>query len=146
MYNVHYTCHESYADGIMQVIWNVYIPVIHLFLIAAFQRRRKYNIPVHVCAHPELNQYIRDVLDGIRPLLEAGQVKHVAVLIKNKVGWLYTHIPPIQGGTLCFCAFQWFTLHWIYIHMHVRCTSVKLTKTKHMHSTGYMYSMVSFAV
>lgn len=53
-----------------------------------FQRRRKYNIPVHMCAHPELNQYIRDVLDGIKPLLEEGQVDYIAVLIKNNVSYM----------------------------------------------------------
>jgi hypothetical protein len=52
---------------------------------ALFQRRRKYSIPVHICAHPELNQYIRQVVDGIKPLLEAGQVDHVSVIIRNKV-------------------------------------------------------------
>ena len=60
--------------------------------IVLFQRRRKYNIPVHMCVHPELNQYVRDVLDGVRPLLEAGQVDSVAVLIKDKVGCTFKNM------------------------------------------------------
>jgi mitotic spindle assembly checkpoint protein MAD2B len=49
-----------------------------------FQRRRKYNVPVHICAHPELNKYIRRVVDDVKPMLEANQVDHIAIVIKNK--------------------------------------------------------------
>ncbi len=50
-----------------------------------FERRRKYNVPVYMCVHPELNQYIRDVLLGIRSPLAQGLVEKLVVVIKNKV-------------------------------------------------------------
>lgn len=38
--------------------------------------------------HPELNQYIRDVLLGIKPLLDKGEVEKVVLSIKNQVIFL----------------------------------------------------------
>lgn len=52
---------------------------------ALFERRHKYNIPVYMCAHPELNEYIRDVLLGLKPVLDEGEVEKVVLSIKNKV-------------------------------------------------------------
>ena len=49
-----------------------------------FQRRRKYNIPVYVCGHPEVNRYVCDVVDRVKPLLDMDKVEGVAVLIKNE--------------------------------------------------------------
>ncbi len=42
-------------------------------------------MPVYMCVHPELNQYIRDVLLGIRSPLAQGLVEKLVVVIKNKV-------------------------------------------------------------
>lgn len=35
--------------------------------------------------HPKLNQYIRDVLHGVKPVLDKGEVQKVVMAIKNKV-------------------------------------------------------------
>ena len=59
--------------------------------LGLFQRKRKYNVPVHICGHPELNQYIRCVVDDVKPLLEAGQVDYIAVPIKSKVSVFLDH-------------------------------------------------------
>ena len=71
--------HEAYS-GILSEFLEV---AIHLILYirevhppVLFQRRRKYNITTQMCAHPE---YIRN---GIRPLLEIGQVDYVSVTRK----------------------------------------------------------------
>lgn len=53
---------------------------------AFFEKRRKYNIPVWMCVHPELNQYIKDVLVGAKPLLANGDTNKVVLAISNKVG------------------------------------------------------------
>ena len=53
--------------------------------IAVFQRRRKYNVPVQMCGHPELNQYIRDVLGSIRPLIEKQALDKVVLIVDDKV-------------------------------------------------------------
>ena len=63
----------------------IYFSDVFLFSTAFFQRRRKYNVPVHMCIHPELNHYIRNLLDGVKPLLREGQVESIAVLIRDKV-------------------------------------------------------------
>ena len=52
---------------------------------ALFERRRKYNIPVYMSVHPELNQYIRDVLLGVKPVLDKGEVEKIILSIKSKV-------------------------------------------------------------
>ena len=54
--------------------------------VAVFQRRRKYNVPVQMSGHPELNQYIRDVLGSIRPLIEKQALDKVVLTVENKVG------------------------------------------------------------
>ena len=54
-------------------------------VVDLFERRRKYNVPVYMCVHPELNQYIRDVLVGVKGLLGRGLVDKLVVAIKNKV-------------------------------------------------------------
>ena len=66
--------------------YHVYVPHTHT---ASFQRRHKYNVPVQMCAHPELNQYVRNMLGSIRPLLEMGAVEKVVLAIEDKV-----HITP----------------------------------------------------
>ena len=53
--------------------------------VAVFQRRRKYNVPVQMCGHPELNQYIRDVLGSIRPLIEKQALDKVVLIVNDKV-------------------------------------------------------------
>ena len=50
-----------------------------------FERRRKYNIPVWLCVHPELNQYIKDVLVGTRTLIRKGEMEKVVLAISDKV-------------------------------------------------------------
>ena len=59
--------------------------VVVVVVVDLFERRRKYNVPVYMCVHPELNQYIRDVLVGVKGLLGRGLVDKLVVAIKNKV-------------------------------------------------------------
>ena len=88
-----------------------------LSFLAVFQRRCKYNIPVYMCAHPELNEYIRHVLDGIKPLLEAGQVGHIAVVIRNKVSTpMYTH--NVSCGCTCTCICACVYMYSICVYRH----------------------------
>ena len=61
---------------------------ISIPLIVLFERRRKYNIPVHMSVHPELNQYLKNVLSSVRPLLEEGAVDRTVLAIHNKVSYL----------------------------------------------------------
>ena len=53
--------------------------------LAFFERRRKYNVPVWMCVHPELNQYIKDVLVATKTLIRKGEMDKIVLAIKNKV-------------------------------------------------------------
>ncbi len=50
-----------------------------------FERRRKYNVPVHMCVHPELCQYVREVLASLLPLIREGTADRVWLTVQNKV-------------------------------------------------------------
>ena len=69
--------------------------IIHTSLLVLFERRRKYNVPVHMCVHPELSQYFSDVLAGLRALLKEGKLEKVWLSIKNKVD---IEFPAADGG------------------------------------------------
>ncbi|CAI8019931.1 Mitotic spindle assembly checkpoint protein MAD2B [Geodia barretti] len=78
---------EAYAcilSEFIEVAIHLVLYVRKIYPPGLFQRRRKYNVPVHICAHPELNKYIRRVVDDVKPMLEANQVDHIAIVIKNK--------------------------------------------------------------
>uniref|UniRef100_A0A670Z8Q6 Mitotic spindle assembly checkpoint protein MAD2B n=1 Tax=Pseudonaja textilis TaxID=8673 RepID=A0A670Z8Q6_PSETE len=49
-----------------------------------FQKRKKYNVPVQMSCHPELNRYIQDTLHCVKPLLEKNDVEKVVVVILDK--------------------------------------------------------------
>ena len=53
--------------------------------VVIFERRRKYNVPVWMCVHPELNQYIKDVLVATRTLIRKGEIDKIVLAINNKV-------------------------------------------------------------
>ncbi len=46
-----------------------------------FDRRRKYNMPVFMSRHPDLNTYIVKVLQNAKPLFDRGLVRSVVVPI-----------------------------------------------------------------
>ncbi|XP_071509386.1 mitotic spindle assembly checkpoint protein MAD2B-like, partial [Diadema antillarum] len=46
-----------------------------------FERRQKYNIPVQLSRHPELNQYITDAVLGIKPHVVKNEVQCVSVVL-----------------------------------------------------------------
>ncbi|GAB1602247.1 mitotic spindle assembly checkpoint protein MAD2B-like [Argonauta hians] len=52
-----------------------------LYPPGVFESRKKYNVPVQMCLHPDVIQYITNILETIKLLLEARQVSRVALLI-----------------------------------------------------------------
>ncbi|KAL8570994.1 hypothetical protein ACOMHN_037854 [Nucella lapillus] len=48
-----------------------------------FVRKRKYNIPVQVCLHPEVRQYVSGVCTSLRTLLLQGAVQRVDVVLTS---------------------------------------------------------------
>lgn len=54
----------------LEVAFHLVLYVREVYPSVVFERRKKYNVPVQMCSHPDLNQYILDVLQTMRPLLE----------------------------------------------------------------------------
>ncbi|KAI9594491.1 DNA-binding protein [Syncephalis fuscata] len=49
-----------------------------------FERQKKYNVPVHVARHPELVEYVKDMIRACRPDLEKGAVERICLVVVNK--------------------------------------------------------------
>lgn len=75
---------EARADIIcefLEVSFHIILYIRDIYPHALFQPRRKYNIPVQMCCHPELNQYIRDTLKTVRSLLIMDAIESVVLSI-----------------------------------------------------------------
>ncbi|XP_076456278.1 mitotic spindle assembly checkpoint protein MAD2B-like isoform X2 [Babylonia areolata] len=48
-----------------------------------FVRKRKYNIPVQVCLHPDVRQYVSGVCSCLRTLLLQGAVRRVDIVLTS---------------------------------------------------------------
>ncbi|XP_015766791.1 PREDICTED: mitotic spindle assembly checkpoint protein MAD2B-like isoform X2 [Acropora digitifera] len=68
----------------LEVAFHLILYVREVYPSVVFERRKKYNVPVQMCCHPDLNQYILDVLQTIKPLLEKGDVQRVSLVISDK--------------------------------------------------------------
>ncbi|XP_068702027.1 mitotic spindle assembly checkpoint protein MAD2B-like isoform X1 [Montipora capricornis] len=68
----------------LEVAFHLVLYVREVYPSVVFERRKKYNVPVQMCSHPDLNQYILDVLQTMRPLLEKGEVQRVSLVISDK--------------------------------------------------------------
>ncbi|XP_014774077.1 mitotic spindle assembly checkpoint protein MAD2B isoform X2 [Octopus bimaculoides] len=52
-----------------------------LYPAGVFETRKKYNVPVQMCLHPDVIQYITNILESIKLLLEAQEVNRVGLVI-----------------------------------------------------------------
>uniref|UniRef100_S4RU02 Mitotic spindle assembly checkpoint protein MAD2B n=1 Tax=Petromyzon marinus TaxID=7757 RepID=S4RU02_PETMA len=71
----------------LEVAVHMILYVRQLYPLGIFEKRRKYNVPVQMSCHPEVNRYIEDTLHCIRPLLEQQRqnaVEQFVVAIVNK--------------------------------------------------------------
>uniref|UniRef100_A0A4W3HD42 Mitotic spindle assembly checkpoint protein MAD2B n=1 Tax=Callorhinchus milii TaxID=7868 RepID=A0A4W3HD42_CALMI len=68
----------------LEVAVHMILYVREVYPIGIFQKRKKYNVPVQMSCHPELNQYIQDTLHCIKPLIEKNEVDRVVVMILDK--------------------------------------------------------------
>ncbi|KAK3581331.1 hypothetical protein CHS0354_016174 [Potamilus streckersoni] len=55
-----------------------------LYPAGVFERRKKYNIPVQICFHPEVSQYVANVVDSVKQLMEQKEMEKVVVVVFNK--------------------------------------------------------------
>ncbi|XP_064423801.1 mitotic spindle assembly checkpoint protein MAD2B isoform X1 [Latimeria chalumnae] len=68
----------------LEVAVHLILYVREVYPIGIFQKRKKYNVPVQMSCHPELNQYIQDTLHCIKPLIEKNDAEKVVVVIMDK--------------------------------------------------------------
>lgn len=59
----------------LEVAVHLILYVREVYPVGIFQKRKKYNVPVQMSCHPELNQYIQDTLHCVKPLLEKNDVE-----------------------------------------------------------------------
>ncbi|KAM6434911.1 mitotic spindle assembly checkpoint protein MAD2B isoform 1-T1 [Liasis olivaceus] len=68
----------------LEVAIHLILYVREVYPTGIFQKRKKYNVPVQMSCHPELNQYIQDTLHCIKPLLEKTFGIHSALLQRER--------------------------------------------------------------
>uniref|UniRef100_A0A7S1U422 HORMA domain-containing protein n=1 Tax=Phaeomonas parva TaxID=124430 RepID=A0A7S1U422_9STRA len=52
-----------------------------LYPLAVFERRKKYEIPTHMCRHPDVNEWVVQALRAAQPFVESGEAEHIALVI-----------------------------------------------------------------
>ncbi|XP_033119878.1 mitotic spindle assembly checkpoint protein MAD2B-like [Anneissia japonica] len=57
--------------------------VRNIYPAGIFEKCCKYNIPVQMSQHPDVNRYIKDTICGFKPLLRKDEVQGVTVVIVN---------------------------------------------------------------
>lgn len=78
---------------------------------AVFEKRTKYGVCVSCSRHPELNAYVRAVLQNCRPLLQRGLVERLLVCVCDARGMPseYTSVevevraPALRESAPCPC-------------------------------------------
>uniref|UniRef100_A0A7N9AT55 Mitotic spindle assembly checkpoint protein MAD2B n=1 Tax=Mastacembelus armatus TaxID=205130 RepID=A0A7N9AT55_9TELE len=68
----------------LEVAIHLILYVREVYPSGIFQKRKKYNVPVQMSCHPELNQYIQDTLHCVKPLIEKNEAEKVVVVIMDK--------------------------------------------------------------
>ncbi|XP_064383134.1 mitotic spindle assembly checkpoint protein MAD2B-like isoform X1 [Halichondria panicea] len=68
----------------LEVAFHLILYIREIYPPVLFERRRKYNVPVYMCVHPELCQYLRDVLTGLLPLMKEGKMEEMWLSVQNK--------------------------------------------------------------
>uniref|UniRef100_A0A3B3SW80 Mitotic spindle assembly checkpoint protein MAD2B n=1 Tax=Paramormyrops kingsleyae TaxID=1676925 RepID=A0A3B3SW80_9TELE len=68
----------------LEVAIHLILYVREVYPSGIFQKRKKYNVPVQMSCHPELNQYIQDTLHCVKPLIEKNDAEKVVVVIMDR--------------------------------------------------------------
>ena len=70
----------------LEVAWHLVLYTRKIYPAALFSRRRKYGTTVWMCRHPELTDYLKDVLKTVRYLLERKELQNVLLVVKSAQG------------------------------------------------------------
>lgn len=68
----------------LEVAFNLILYVRKVYPDGIFRKCQKYNVAVMMNCHPELRDYIKDVLIGIRSLLRLGNVERVTLQLMSE--------------------------------------------------------------
>uniref|UniRef100_A0A9J8BIK9 Mitotic spindle assembly checkpoint protein MAD2B n=1 Tax=Cyprinus carpio carpio TaxID=630221 RepID=A0A9J8BIK9_CYPCA len=68
----------------LEVAIHLILYVREIYPSGIFQKRKKYNVPVQMSCHPELNQYIQDTLHCVKPLIQKNEAEKVVMVIMDK--------------------------------------------------------------
>nr|ADO16562.1 mitotic spindle assembly checkpoint protein [Cerebratulus lacteus] len=88
----------------LEVAFHCILYVREIYPNTVFERCRKYNVPVQMCCHPDVKQYIVDVIQSLKPILDKQQVDKIALVIlaadQNPVEKFVFDITPVSNPTL----------------------------------------------
>ncbi|XP_077998684.1 mitotic spindle assembly checkpoint protein MAD2B-like [Glandiceps talaboti] len=68
----------------VEVAFHLILYMREVYPAGIFERRKKYNVPVQMSCHPEVNQYILDVLQSVKPLIEKDDLLQIVLAIVDK--------------------------------------------------------------
>lgn len=68
----------------LEVAFNLVLYTRGVYPDGIFKKRQKYNISVMMSVHPGLNEYIKDVLVGIRSLICLGNIERITLEITKE--------------------------------------------------------------
>ncbi|XP_065890998.1 mitotic spindle assembly checkpoint protein MAD2B-like [Dysidea avara] len=71
----------------LEVAFHYILYIRGIYSPLLFEQARKYNIPVQVCRHPKLNQYIKQVLNSLSPMIEKNEIQRVVLAVIDKEHW-----------------------------------------------------------
>ncbi|KAL0590131.1 hypothetical protein ABG067_001771 [Albugo candida] len=63
----------------MEVALHEFLYVWKVYPEDAFELRSMYQLPVHMCRHPQLSNYLFSILTGCRPWIQSGQLRRFSV-------------------------------------------------------------------
>ncbi|KAL5013822.1 hypothetical protein ScPMuIL_008092 [Solemya velum] len=52
-----------------------------LYPTGVFSKRKKYNVPVQICMHPDVSLYVTNVVEGVKEFLQNQETDRVSVVI-----------------------------------------------------------------
>ncbi|XP_064599148.1 mitotic spindle assembly checkpoint protein MAD2B-like [Liolophura sinensis] len=69
-----------------------------------FSKRKKYNVPVQICQHPDVLKYVENIVEGMKCLLSENEMEKVVIVVtgekqKPLERFVFDIAPSGQAGT-----------------------------------------------
>ncbi|XP_074655165.1 mitotic spindle assembly checkpoint protein MAD2B-like [Tubulanus polymorphus] len=65
----------------LEVAFHCILYVREVYPSGVFERRKKYNVPVQMCCHPDVNKYIQDTITGLKLILDRQSLEKICLII-----------------------------------------------------------------